>query len=295
MKSKLLNIFFVVDKNYLIPFTVALTSILENNSDLELNVFVIHEMDKNDQLDTALVFFKENYNLSLKLIKIEDTYFEQFFTSNHITKTSYFRLLLGQFIPKYITQGLYIDCDTVITGSLKNLCDYDFFDASKGTEISLLAVDDSKASKEIERIKRMGVDLTSYFNAGVIYLNLKKWRVEQITEKMVAVGEKYHDQLTYHDQDILNIFFKDDKDVLDPVYNMDANLVHPELPIVLHYLGLSKPWQFTDNGPYKKCYNNYLRLTPFKNLKTETITVEKVARKYVRLFKRKMKIDPYIS
>ena len=57
MENNTLNIFFVLDKNYIVPFTVALTSVLENNKDLKIQVFVLHELGKNEVLDIACNFF----------------------------------------------------------------------------------------------------------------------------------------------------------------------------------------------------------------------------------------------
>lgn len=287
MKNNSLNVFFVVDKNYLIPFTVTLTSILENNKDLDIEVFVIHEMGQNEVLDTVCDFFKDTYDLNIQLIHFEDKYFNDLYTAEHITKAAYFKLLLGQMIPEGVSEGLYIDCDTVVTGSLKNLCNLSFLDDSKGAEVSLLTVKDVKADREMKRLNTLGVNIISYFNTGVLYLNLKKWRAEGVVQKMLDIGHQYNEHLSYLDQDILNIFFRKDQGNLEETYNKDASVKHIELPLVLHYMGNSKPWHFVDNGPYKHLYYKYLKKTPFKKVKTEKITLENVARKYVRLLKGK--------
>ena len=291
MKNNVLNIFFVIDKNYIVPFTVTLTSILENNKDLELQVFIIHELDQNSQLDLSCNFFREKYSLNVNLIKFEDKYFNDFHTEHHITKATYFKLLLGEVIPETITEGLYIDCDTVVNGSLKGLCDLSFTSNSEGSEVSLLTVKDIKADREITRLKKLGINLTNYFNAGVLFINLRKWRAENMAQKMIEVGQKYNEHLTYLDQDIQNIFFRVDQGDLEDTYNKDASIKYTRIPLILHYLGNSKPWHFVDNGPYKHIYHNYLKMTPFKNLKTENITLKNVARKYVRLFRQKLNIQ----
>ena len=113
-----------------------------------------------------------------------------------------------------------------------------------------------------------------------------------MAEKMIAIGQKYGEQLVYLDQDIMNIFFKADKGELPDTYNKDAAVKHTELPIILHYLGNSKPWHYVDNSPNKHIYRKYLKMTPFKNLKSEGISLENFARKYVRLFRQKLSSGP---
>lgn len=287
MENNTLNIFFVLDKNYIAPFTVALTSALENNRDLKIQVFVLHELGKNEVLEIACNFFKEKYQQDVILVNFEDKYFNNFFISEHITKAGYFKLLLGKMIPESVIDGLYIDCDIVVTGSLKDFCNRSFHDSVRETETSLLAVKDVRADREIKRLNKGGANLNSYFNTGVFYVNLKKWREENMAEKMIEIGRKYGEQLVYLDQDIMNIFYNGDQGELEDTYNKDAAVKYGKLPIILHYLGNSKPWHYVDNSPNKHIYQKYLKMTPFKNLKPEGISLENFARKYVRLFRLK--------
>lgn len=290
MKDNKLNIFFVLDKNYIVPFTVTLTSILENNQDLAFNVFVIHELEQNQELDTAYEFFQQKYQLTLNLKKIKANEFDKFYLSKYITKAAYYKLLLPSILPSEVEKGLYIDCDTVVIGSLKELNAISFFEL--GYEVGLLAVEDIRKEREIKRMRSMGEATKSYFNSGVMFVNLKKWREDEADKKMIEIGEKYGNQLTYHDQDILNIFFENNHANLDPRYNRDASIKHNTPPIILHYLGTSKPWHFVDNSPYKHIYRKYLKITPFKNVRTEGISLENFARKYVRLARKKFSSGP---
>ncbi len=285
MNKEILNIFFVVDKNYIVPFTVTLTSVLENNKDLKIDVFVIHEFEPDKFLVKTFEFFKMKYNLKINFIKIEDIWFKNFFISDHISKTVYFKFLLAEMLPKEIEHGLYLDCDIIVTGSLKKLNDFDFKSVAGNSEISLYAVPDPRAEREVQRIGSMGVKIRNYFNTGVMLLNLKKFRVGASFEKMLLIAEKYNETLAYWDQDLFNILYKDDYQILEETFNKDASVKYDLLPVVIHYMGISKPWQYIDNGPYKKIYYKYLKLTPYKEFNLEKITIEKIARKYVRLLK----------
>lgn len=288
MVKEILNLFFVVDKNYIIPFTATLTSVLENNKTLKIEIFVIHEFEQDDLLDKSSEFFKKKYNLEINFIKIEDKWFEKFYISEHISKTTYFKFLIAEMLPEEIEHGLYLDCDIIVTGSLRKLIDFDFRSLDGNSEVSLYAVPDPKAGREVQRISSIGVEINNYFNAGVMLLNLKKLRAEAAFNKMLLIAEKYNTKLTYWDQDLFNILFKDDHQFLEKTYNMNATVKHESLPIVIHYMGISKPWHFIDNGPYKNLYYKYIELTPFNGLNREKITIKKVARKYVRLFKLKI-------
>src|SRR3546814_11070755 len=47
-----------------------------------------------------------------------------------------------------------------------------------------------------------------YFNAGVLLMNLKRWREADGTARLIAFLEAHHGDLRAHDQDALNAVFR---------------------------------------------------------------------------------------
>jgi lipopolysaccharide biosynthesis glycosyltransferase len=292
MEKNVLNVFYVVDKNFITHFTVSLTSLLENNRNLHTSVYVIHDLDDKSVFDNIISFCKKKYNVILNIIEIDNSIFDNLPITDNISKASYFRLLLADILPQNVLSGLYIDCDTIVTGSLQDLLEISFFDlGNQNKEYSVLAVSDANGAKEVLRLNELGVDSKFYFNAGVLFINLKKWRNDGVSKKIIAMAEQYKDHLKWHDQDVLNIFFVNKSGILDAGYNGFASKLLPQMPIILHFNGSSKPWHYFNDGPYKSIYWKYLKMTPFKNEKFEEITINNRIRRLKNIVKKRLNIQ----
>ena len=277
-----LNVFFAVDKNYLIHFTVTLASLLENNKDLNISVYIIHDFEDINQLEEVVFYFNSRYKVNINLIYVDNTIFDNFQITLYISKATYFRLLFADILPANIMSGLYLDCDTVVTGSLRELINLDFTNTQiNQDDNSILAVCDKNEKTEIDRLSKMGIQTNMYFNAGVMLINLKQWRIENVSDKLIDIANKFKEQLIWWDQDVLNIFFKNKCGRLKNTYNEFPTKLLSNVPIIIHFSGSSKPWHYFNNHPYKSIYWKYLYITPFKNEKFEKVTFKKVIKKYM--------------
>ena len=281
--KKTLNVFFAIDKNLIVQFTVTLTSLLENNQDLSISVYVVHDIENNSVLKNAIHFFHTHYNIDINLIKVNKELFDTFPVSDHltyVTKAAYFRLLLADLIPNTIDQGLYLDCDIIVTDSLAELTNKNIFNNGSEAEFSIMAVADKGESNEIERFKQLNVFLDSYFNSGVMLINFKEWRLKNISSKLFDTVNQYENDLRWLDQDVLNIGLQNKWGKLNNTYNKIVDKKLQNVPIIIHFSGSSKPWHYLNNHPYKFLYWKYLNLTPFKDEKFESVTIKKVFQKY---------------
>ena len=280
-----LNVFFAVDKNYLIHFTVTLTSLLENNKDLDLTVFIIHDLDDTNLLNETVSFLHAAYKVNINLIRVDNSIFDNFQITLYISKATYFRLLFADILPEYIQSGLYLDCDTIVTGSLRELANLDFINEFNENDYSILAVRDKNELIEIKRLKSLGIKTEMYFNAGVMMINLKQWREQKVSDKLILLAQNYKEHLLWWDQDVLNIFFRNKCGKMDNTYNEFPAKLLSMMPVIIHFSGSSKPWHYFNEHPYKSIYWKYLLLTPFKNEKFEKVTLKKVIKKYMLSFK----------
>ena len=97
-----------------------------------------------------------------------------------------------------------------------------------------------------------------YFNAGVIYVNLKKWHEANLTPYLLTLlrGETKYGSLKYLDQDALNIAFNMNNIYLakdfDTIYTLKNELYDrshrkyqqtiTDKTVLIHYTGITKPW-----------------------------------------------------
>lgn len=279
IEKKKLNIVFTIDENFIRHFSVALVSVLENNKHLDLRIFVIHDLENPDKLNAVLDFFKSKYHFSIELLSLDNSVLENYKVSHHLSRAVYFRLFLTDILPSTIDKILFLDSDLVVTDSLSFFVDFEFKDQA------LLAQDDIELDINIRRLLDMGFPVTKYFNAGVLLINLKLWREKKMSAVFMEIANTYMEKLAWWDQDILNICFYDQWQYFDKTYNgLHLRYRLKKKPVIIHYAGPSKPWQYMNNNPYKSQYWKYHRLTPFKKLQIEGRTLQSIWRKnYITL------------
>jgi lipopolysaccharide biosynthesis glycosyltransferase len=256
-----LNIVFATDRGYLQHLAVALASLLENNSGM--NIYVINnDISSTDWKRLEKLFVGKDSNLIDA--KINDRQIENLITHSYFTKATYYRL----FVPDVVKgdRALYLDVDIIINGCIDDLYN---------TELSntfLAAVDDLYIKDfyylEMEHSAK-------YFNSGVMLINLEYWRAYNVKEKVIEFIRRKPEVISFMDQDGLNSVINGNWLELHSQYNMHTgffkesgvNLQIKEAidnPVIIHYTGSSKPWHFRNDHPYKHLYWKYLRKTPYK-------------------------------
>lgn len=166
------------------------------------------------------------------------------------------RITYGKFlIPKLIDADkvLYLDSDVVVENNLKSL-----FDTALGDNM-LAAVCDYRAPEQ--------------FNPGVMLINNKKWREENISDKILEISRKAEKA---YDQDIVNDLFKDKVMELDPAYNyqigyenmgywvhrgpIEAYLDDVAKPKIIHYITDDKPFNLVSLSSLRDTWWKYNNL-----------------------------------
>ena len=173
---------------------------------------------------------------------------------------------------------LYLDCDTVVAQSLKHLWNVRLGDRIAG------AVMEPTIYKEVKESIGLGPE-DGYFNSGVLLVNLKKWREENIQEKLLEFWKEKGGKLFASDQDVINGTLKRRILPLPPRYNFFTNYryffyrsllrVSPSYravtgaefreakhhPFIIHYMGDERPWIAGNLNHYRKAYEKYLAQT----------------------------------
>lgn len=157
----------------------------------------------------------------------------------------YSRILAQFVLPTEVDRILWLDADIVVLKDLYPFYNMDF----KGKGMIVCANIDSTSVEE--RKYKLGLDENNtYFNSGVLLINVEKLRRETTKDEIYAVITKMKEFLLYPDQDILNILYKNDILVVDhEIYNYQLNC-EKTIPstklnniVVLHYTGKAKPWK----------------------------------------------------
>ena len=186
---------------------------------------------------------------------------------------TYYRCMFSAILPEEVDKVLYLDCDIVILGDISEYWNTDM------SNYSVACVEDI-GSNEDERYDILKYDKSfSYFNAGVLLINLRYWREHKIDEQCEQYFLRYPERIRFNDQDLLNAVLHESKLFVPLKWNMqdgfyrygadkgvkDKKQLHQQLlhSVILHYTN-KKPWNYDSMHPLKGEYFKYLDMTPWK-------------------------------
>lgn len=267
----------------------SIVSLLENSQDAEeINIYVIN-IGISDRHKNDLLHLVKNYGRNL--VFLDDLNVEEITqTKIHVGRwhiSTFSRLFLLHVLPPDLDKVIYIDCDMIIRHSLQPLWNLDMEGAW------CMSADDCRGKMYRENI---GISYDSiYTNNGLMVINLEAWRRNDVEDKFVDFINKYHGDITYMDQGVLNGVFQPLKKVkLLPIsYNAQTvcyNLGYEGLqacrkpvwaytkeefnkgiadPVIVHFTSCfmsgTRPWFKKDHHPYREEFLKYRSMTAWKN------------------------------
>ena len=270
-----MNVLFSSDNNYARHLGVAIYSLLSHNTSIPLiRIYVIDNNISLDNITKLNQLISSFGNAEMILIP-----FRKWADSLHlnmmwpISLSSYARLFVADMLPLDVNRVLYMDCDMLVREKISELWSTDLGENLIG------AVQDQVSETAKTRI---GLDPSEqYFNAGLLLIDLKKWRNARIGDKCVRFIEAHDGQVMHHDQGVLNgvlknqwvrlplkfnvmtihymmsqkrilSFFREKSSFYDKEEIDEAKLQ----PVILHYTPsfTSHPWECNCKHPMRNLY-----------------------------------------
>lgn len=151
------------------------------------------------------------------------------FTSAHISLAAYLRLFVADIIPENIHKIIYLDCDIIVNGEIRGLWDINI------AEYAVAAVEDMWSGKPCYYERLNYSSKFTYFNSGVLLINLDVWRSSHIGQVSMEYAIKHASSLIFNDQDILNALLHDKK-LLIPLDGMCKMVSYVEKEEYVHRL-----------------------------------------------------------
>lgn len=220
-----LNVLYACDENYA-PFAgISMTSLFMNNRDLDrIRVYLVldHVSDKNKARYQELA---RQYGREVVLIDAQDVVEKIKALNIPMYRGSYttnFRLFFTDYINDPMEKLLYVDCDTLITGSLRPLLELDMGDNWLGMVMGSMML----------RCRKI-FDYQAPYNAGVLLINVDLWRKEAVAEKLLDHTMHVRAQYVNPDQDLLNVVCAGHILCLPPEYNFPP--IHRVVPDKIYY------------------------------------------------------------
>ena len=279
-----MNIVCCTDHNYIMPTGVMICSVCINHPDVIVNFYIICNSDVTEQDKTDLEEITSRYNHQINFINAPIITKEtECFTVNkkgqpkHITIAAYYRLFLAELLPSHIDKVIYLDGDIIVRHSLKRMYETNIENTAIG-----VVTDMDEGSIQIFNNLRYEEEL-GYFNSGVLLINLKFWRMNNLFQQFIEFATKYPERIRLHDQDILNYVLRNNKKTLHLKYNVQDGFFKKVLniswkyeeelkeaidnPFIIHFTcgGINKPWNQGCKVPYKEEYFKYRSFTKWKD------------------------------
>lgn len=240
-----INILLCYDSNYNIQGQVTIYSLLENTNN-KINFHIIHEdPDNYKNISLKIINHKNLESLNFyKFKKRKDVTFPNF-DESHMTEATYYRLFLGDYLPKSIKNIMYIDPDIICINNYDKIFKTTF-EILNNSEFVISARTEHFEKDNSETAKRLELTNNKYFNAGVTFINFQRWVEKNYTENLTNWMNYLGDRVMWYDQDVLNSY-------LNGMYNelpLQLNFTDIYLPIsqvkeeaiFYHFWGKNKPW-----------------------------------------------------
>jgi len=284
-----MNILYSCDDKYS-PYTgISITSLFENNKDLdEINIYVLGFGISKENISK---FDKLSKQYGRNIIIADVAQIDKYLDENgailfHGSRAPFYRLFLEQVIPDYIEKILYIDSDTVVADSLKELEEFQF-DEDKVCAMIYERVFEGY-NKYIGRKEN-----DKYYNSGVLFINMLNWRNLKCSERLMKGIEKGYANFFIVDQDLICHVLNENIQVLPPKFNVlsdwidlglkniyfykDANennfysLQEMEYaisnPVILHCLAgrTGATWAKGNKNPFRHIWRDYKKISLWKD------------------------------
>jgi len=236
---------FACDENYAMPLATALRSILDANKKRWPFEFYVLTDRFSDEIRRKVLASLPKGSSTIRWIDVDITPFSKFGTIPHISMMTYARFLLPSIFPESVSKVLYLDADLLVLDDLGPLWDTDLEGSVLGAVLDGLDPHLKSGKPHLDAVPKV----RAYFNAGVLLIDLGRWRQERISEKALEYMIQYP-QSPYSDQDALNAVCDGLWKKLDSRWNCQKfyekmsllNMDRTQRPGIIHFVCRDKPW-----------------------------------------------------
>ena len=251
-----INVGIACDDNYSKYAGVVIASVLANADKETILHFYILDGGISEENKAKITSLKSIKSCEINFIQIDENLFneyKQIKTHTYISIATYYRLKLGTLLPN-IDKIIYFDCDMVVNKDL--------------TELFSCQLEDSIVAGVKDLNFRMLKKNPSYVNAGMLVMDLKKIREQDIEYEFLKYTQNHIDTIKMGDQEIINSVLLGKIKLLPDKWNVQTSnftnrSIYTSDPWVIHYVGKQKPWIFGNWNYHSEYYYKYLKLTPW--------------------------------
>ncbi|MDF1778536.1 MAG: glycosyltransferase family 8 protein [Rhizobiaceae bacterium] len=253
-----MNILISPDNKVIASTCTLLNSLRLNHPDQRIVVYILW-CDLSKENLKSLEDFGSGLGMEIEAIKLDLLPINRLFSrlsSNRLTASCLLRCFAGQALPESVERVLYLDTDIVLAGSIEAL-----YTTRLGHNIAGAVLNPG-----MKHLEKYGVCESSYFNSGVLLIDMKKWREQHLDSKLQSFIAEHSNDCRFWDQCALNVVLLGNTLSLDNRWNVmsclkeDGEFTNVS---IIHFAGDVKPWENPESHPFGIHYCNYSRGTPW--------------------------------
>lgn len=270
------------DDKYAEYLATCITSVLKNkNRDDKIYYYVLDGGISEASKQKLRSFTQYGRDYYIYFLPIDNSKFgklSQTIQSTHLSLATYYRLLITDVLPDFLDRVIYLDGDTIVRSSLSGLYNHDM-------SCAVLGIKDVLEEANTKRLH-----LRQYVNAGVLLINLTKWREQNVKEKFAQFIEHHFDKIFYYDQDVINCVLQDEIQQINPLWNAqtasypgsEEQNENGKTAFIVHYVSDRKPWIEGNGNPFEGEWISYWKLSPWGSRKFKYVSDRKGEKKSLR-------------
>ena len=297
-----INIVFITDNDFSILTGVAIYSLKKHRNDnCVYNINIICNNVDNNYISKFNKLKSKNFKINI--IKVDGTKYENLKKDNlHVSTTALFKFDLPN-IFQNLDKILYIDGDVLFQSDLCELYNTDISSVYAGVCVDyggLIYPSDFKS--------RLKIKHKYYFNSGMLLLNLKRLRKDNIPKKLIEYRLKKNNY--YMDQDAFNVVFREnvkylslnynfvitcwrdyDESVLTDFYKLkkqDKMIDYLLNADIVHFASADKPSKYED-VPLADLWLDYFKESTFNKIKLKRLYLKKINPVHIYFTKESLK------
>ncbi len=254
-KKNIIPIFYASDVNYLPFLSVSIASLKDNRNKKKLYKIHILNIDINEPAQKPILCLSED-GFDIEFVDITEKVEEiknYLQLRDYYTGATYYRVVIANMFKEY-DKAIYLDSDTIILGDISKMFNYNLGENYVGAVTDKVVNSNQVFINYSNEV--LGISAKRYFNAGILLMNLKKFRNDNFYKQFMNLLMEYKFCVA-QDQDYLNVICQDKVKYLPYSWNTmpiggESNIK----PNIIHYNLTLKPWHYM-NIPYAKYFWQY--------------------------------------
>lgn len=275
-----IDVVFASDANYVMPLAVAMSStavnvaphrplrfhVLQSGIGPELRAKVARSVERATSRNAEIHWLDVPMH-RIAGLKVNHA---------HLSALTFARLLIPELLPANVDKALYLDSDIVVREDIGELWERNL--EGRSVWAARDAIGFVSKPGGISNFRELGIPQDAhYFNAGVLLINLAKWRREGTGRRLLEYLEVHRDIVQWVDQEALNAVLWDDWGELEYRWNSQiawrrfrqGKAIPNWTPdysrrSIVHFATSEKPWLPGCDYDEKRLFFEYLDRTEWR-------------------------------